>query len=147
MITGTSTATVPRMNTCPMTISSSESGFVVKHEPPNAKLLFLFSLAALVQANHPDVDSGLHLTLTSEWNLYRWPPLAGKPKVPGLVDEEGCLWSGQPYPPCRHSSPVRRREWRLRGIGRAKRVGNFRRDNGLLLSDLTATRSFRTLTP
>jgi predicted glycoside hydrolase/deacetylase ChbG (UPF0249 family) len=41
---------------------------------------------------HPDVDSGLHLTLTSEWQLYRWPPLAGKPKVPGLVDEEGCLW-------------------------------------------------------
>ena len=41
---------------------------------------------------HPDVDSGLHLTLTSEWSLYRWPPLAGKPRVPGLVDEEGCLW-------------------------------------------------------
>jgi predicted glycoside hydrolase/deacetylase ChbG (UPF0249 family) len=41
---------------------------------------------------HPDIDSGLHLTLTSEWSLYRWPPLAGKPKVPGLVDEEGCLW-------------------------------------------------------
>ena len=43
---------------------------------------------------HPDVDSGLHLTLTSEWSLYRWPPLAGKPKVPGLVDAEGCLWHG-----------------------------------------------------
>src|SRR6185503_4281502 len=41
---------------------------------------------------HPDVDSGLHLTLTSEWSLYRWPFLAGKPKVSGLVDEEGCLW-------------------------------------------------------
>ena len=41
---------------------------------------------------HPDVDSGLHLTLTSEWSLYRWPPLAGKPKVPGLVDVEGCMW-------------------------------------------------------
>jgi len=41
---------------------------------------------------HPNVDSGLHLTLTSEWSLYRWPPLAGKPQVPGLVDEEGCLW-------------------------------------------------------
>lgn len=41
---------------------------------------------------HPEVDSGLHLTLTSEWSLYRWPPLAGKPRVPGLVDEEGCLW-------------------------------------------------------
>ena len=45
---------------------------------------------------HPDVDSGLHLTLTSEWSLYRWPPLAGKPKVPGLVDEEGCLWRSVP---------------------------------------------------
>jgi predicted glycoside hydrolase/deacetylase ChbG (UPF0249 family) len=41
---------------------------------------------------HPDTDSGAHLTLTSEWSPYRWSPLAGKPKVPGLVDTEGCLW-------------------------------------------------------
>lgn len=41
---------------------------------------------------HPEVDAGLHITLTSEWDLYRWGPLAGKPAVPGLVDEEGCLW-------------------------------------------------------
>ena len=45
---------------------------------------------------HPDVDSGLHLTLTAEWSPYRWGPLAGKPKVPGLVDEEGCLWQSVP---------------------------------------------------
>src|SRR5687768_7183300 len=38
------------------------------------------------------VDSGLHLTMTSEWKLYRWGPLAGKAAVPGLVDEQGCLW-------------------------------------------------------
>lgn len=43
---------------------------------------------------HPEVDSGLHLTHTSEWSLYRWLPVAGKPKVPGLVDAEGCLWRG-----------------------------------------------------
>jgi predicted glycoside hydrolase/deacetylase ChbG (UPF0249 family) len=41
---------------------------------------------------HPEADSGLHLTLTSEWQIYRWGPLAGKAQVPGLVDGEGCLW-------------------------------------------------------
>jgi chitin disaccharide deacetylase len=42
--------------------------------------------------NHPNIDAGLHLTLTSEWNDYRWGPLAGKPAVPNLVDSEGALW-------------------------------------------------------
>ena len=41
---------------------------------------------------HPTVDAGLHLTLTSEWDSYRWGPLAGKPAVPGLVDTVGALW-------------------------------------------------------
>ena len=40
----------------------------------------------------PDIDAGLHLTLTSEWKDYRWPPLSGRPAVPGLVDTEGALW-------------------------------------------------------
>ncbi|WP_339905480.1 polysaccharide deacetylase family protein [uncultured Cyclobacterium sp.] len=39
------------------------------------------------------MDAGLHLTLTSERKHYRWPPLAGKTAVPGLVDEEGAMWS------------------------------------------------------
>lgn len=42
---------------------------------------------------HPKLDVGLHLTLTSEWSGYRWGPLAGKTLVPGLVDKEGALWS------------------------------------------------------
>jgi hypothetical protein len=41
---------------------------------------------------HPRVDAGLHLTLTSEWKEYRWGPLVGKPAAPGLVDAEGAMW-------------------------------------------------------
>ncbi len=41
---------------------------------------------------HPNVDAGIHLTLNAEWTDYRWGPVAGKPAVPGLVDEQGCLW-------------------------------------------------------
>lgn len=41
---------------------------------------------------HPQTDAGLHLTLTAEWENYRWGPLAGKPAVPGLVDAQGALW-------------------------------------------------------
>jgi predicted glycoside hydrolase/deacetylase ChbG (UPF0249 family) len=48
-------------------------------------------IARWLQKN-TNTDAGLHLTLTSEWQLYRWGPIAGKKAVPGLVDSEGCLW-------------------------------------------------------
>jgi predicted glycoside hydrolase/deacetylase ChbG (UPF0249 family) len=41
---------------------------------------------------HPETDAGLHLTLTSEWKDYRWIPLSGQSKVPGLTDTEGAMW-------------------------------------------------------
>lgn len=43
---------------------------------------------------NPDVDSGIHLTHTSEWDTYRWGPLAGVARVPGLADKTGSLWDG-----------------------------------------------------
>lgn len=41
---------------------------------------------------HPEVDLGLHLTLTCEWKSYRWGPVASPEQVPGLIDAEGYLW-------------------------------------------------------
>lgn len=41
---------------------------------------------------HPGIDAGLHLTLTAEWKGYRWGPLSGKNRTPGLTDTEGALW-------------------------------------------------------
>jgi chitin disaccharide deacetylase len=46
--------------------------------------------------DHPNIDAGLHLTLTAEWKDYRWHGLSGKSVTPGLVDSEGALWSSVP---------------------------------------------------
>ena len=45
---------------------------------------------------HPAAEIGLHLTLTSEWKKYRWPPVSAAAKVPGLIDPDGKLWHEVP---------------------------------------------------
>lgn len=43
---------------------------------------------------NPEHDLGLHLAMNSEWKWYRWGPVAGKEKVPGMCDEDGYLRRG-----------------------------------------------------
>lgn len=43
--------------------------------------------------NNPAADLGLHLTLTSEWNLYKWGPVTSRERVQSLVDDNGFFYA------------------------------------------------------
>ena len=55
-----------------------------------------FSEVAEMAGATPDLDLGVHLTLTSEWRAYRWAPISTARKSSGLIDEHGYLWRRLP---------------------------------------------------
>jgi chitin disaccharide deacetylase len=46
------------------------------------------AVAQMCRAN-PDIDMGVHATLNSEWESYRWAPISTREANTGLVDEAG----------------------------------------------------------
>jgi predicted glycoside hydrolase/deacetylase ChbG (UPF0249 family) len=46
---------------------------------------------AQIARQRPEMDLGVHLTLTSEWDTFRWRPLTGV-KNNGLCDADGFFW-------------------------------------------------------
>lgn len=48
-----------------------------------------FPQVALVCRQNPNVDMGVHLTLTSEWRTYRWSPISTRHHESGMIDVEG----------------------------------------------------------
>lgn len=44
---------------------------------------------AVFAKNNPDIDNGIHLTLTCEWENYKFGPVLPVSEVPSLVDENG----------------------------------------------------------
>ena len=54
-----------------------------------------FPEAASFCRDHPSVDIGVHLTLTSEWSSYRWGPVSTRDRASGLIDAEGYFYRNQ----------------------------------------------------
>jgi predicted glycoside hydrolase/deacetylase ChbG (UPF0249 family) len=71
---------------------------------------------------HPGADLGLHLTLTSEWQSYRWGPVASLNEVPGLLGADGNLWPDVPFVAKHASSAEVEKEIRAQ-VERAMKVG------------------------
>jgi len=52
---------------------------------------WFFEVASICR-NNPKYDVGVHLTLTSEYDLYRWRALSSVDPESGLLDSEKSLW-------------------------------------------------------
>jgi len=48
-----------------------------------------FPATAVFCRKNSDVDMGVHITLTCEWENYRWGPISTVDQTSGLMDEEG----------------------------------------------------------
>jgi len=51
-----------------------------------------FLEAAAYCRENPQVDMGVHLTLTSEWETYRWGPISTRDLGAGMIDFEGYFY-------------------------------------------------------
>lgn len=54
-----------------------------------------FPEVARMYSQHPATDIGIHLTLTCEWDSYRWGPISTRNPSSGFIDSEGYFYRNQ----------------------------------------------------
>lgn len=55
--------------------------------------------------NHPEQDIGIHLTLTAEWDQYKWDGVLPSSEIPSLINEDGYFYSSA-ADVIQHADPV-----------------------------------------
>lgn len=79
-----------------------------------------FPEAAKLLKEHPEVDVGIHITLTSEWKNIKWRPLT---KAPGLSDMDGyfypMIWPNDNYGP---DQALKEQNWTIEEIEQEMRA-------------------------
>lgn len=79
---------------CQASVSACRKLFEVKRISSAAVMVpcpWFLSAAGLVEAD-PDIDLGVHATLTSEWKSYRWRPISTSDPESGLIDGQGYFY-------------------------------------------------------
>jgi predicted glycoside hydrolase/deacetylase ChbG (UPF0249 family) len=79
------------------------------------------SVASFVR-DHPQLDVGVHLTLTSEWDSYRWGPISTRDLSTGLLDEEGYFYRRSPLAQ-EHAQPQAAQQEMRAQVLRARAAG------------------------
>ncbi|MEZ5393047.1 MAG: ChbG/HpnK family deacetylase [Bryobacterales bacterium] len=85
-----------------------------------------FAETARIVKQHPKWSVGVHLTITSEWNTLRWPPVAAKADVPSLVAPDGFLWGFGYGPPKPANWPADGAPWATHAPDSAQAEKEFR---------------------
>jgi chitin disaccharide deacetylase len=79
-----------------------------------------FPEAARLLKEHPELDAGVHLAITSEWDDIKWRPLT---PAPSIVDEDGYFFPMvQPRPGATAGRSIKERAWKLDEIERELRA-------------------------
>lgn len=77
--------------------------------PVSASVMFpcpWYKEAVSLLKEYDNVSVGIHLTLNSEWENYRWGPITGREAVPSLVDKDGHFY--HTTEPLRNNPPLRK---------------------------------------